>query len=323
MEVIQKGRETLFVTDENNVRYYNTDAGHSTVELPSQFVANCLAPDYSAMWVGIYNNQGKAQMFEIYVGEVLDSTPVYRNSYDVGGTAVLSIDVIDGVPWIVTNYGHIQTFNGRAFVTVASFPFAFDGVTIDGNTVGDIDSENSRRGVHPKGMRRYNKSLFININTNNQLIADLASNPTDDDDIFENIVVNERSPSGVWEYNTETGSLNHRYSLTNAGSGYTSTSKGYHRQLEAGPILILDNQYTRLLTAGRVETDKTELYVESPDVSPLGYFITPEITAQTVQEAWEKVVLKTDTLASGESIDVKYRTRKRVGYPKYVLQFTA
>jgi hypothetical protein len=317
MEVLQKGRETLFVTDENRVRYYNTTAGHSTVTLPTQFVACCLAPDYQAMWVGTYNNQGKAQMFEIYVGETIDSTPVYRNSYDVEGTAVLSVDVIDGIPWIVTNYGHIQTFNGRAFVTVASFPFAYDGVAIDGNSVGEIDFENSRRGIHPKGMRRYNKSLLININTNNQLIDDLAANPDDNDDVFENIVVNERSPSGIWEYNTETGSLNHRYSLTNGGKNYTTTAKGYHRQLEAGPILVIDNQYTRLLTAGRVDSATTEIFVEDPDISPLGYFITPEITAQTVQEAWDKVVLKTDTLEAGESIEVKYRTRKRTGYPKY------
>jgi hypothetical protein len=311
MDVSRIGQETLFVTDGNVVRYYNTTAGHDSFTLASHLTANCIATDYASTWVGTYSSEGSAYVYEVKVGNTIASA-----SYKVEGTAVLSMDVLDGIPYIVTDYGHVQAFNGRAFVTVATFPFAHDGVVIDGMGLSNIASDNGDRAIHPKGMRRYNRSFFININTNNQLIDDLATNPLDDDG-FENIVVNERSSSGVWEFNTETGVLNHRYSLANAGKNYTSTAKGYHRQLTSGPILITDNQYTRILTAGKVDADTTEIFAEEQDGSPLAYFITPEITAQTVQEAWEKVALKTDTLSSGESIELKYRTRKVSGYPKY------
>lgn len=312
MDVSRLGAETLFVTDGNLVRYYNTTAGHSTVTLPTQLTACCLATDSSATWVGTYSSEGLAYVYEIYVGEVSGSTPVARRSYKIDGTAVLSMDIVDTVPYIVTDRGKIQQFNGRGFVTVDQFPFADKGVTLAGLSLGNINDDNLERAIHPKGMRTQNKTLFININTNNQIIADLASNPLDNDDVFENVVVDERSPSGIWEFNTETKVLNHRYSLTDGDS-----TKGYHRQQSSGPILITDNQYTRLLTAGRVEADKTNLFAEAPTTVPTGYFITPEITARTVQEAWEKVVLKTNTLASGASIEVKYRTSKVAGYPKY------
>lgn len=312
MDVSNIGQETLFITDGNLVRYYNTTAGHSTVTLAEHFVACSMATDYKATFVGTYSNSGNARVYEIYVGEQIDSVPVARNSYAVDGTAVLSMDVIDGVVYIVTDRGHIQQFNGVAFVTVASFPFAFDSVAIDGMSTGDIAFSNIDRGIHPKGMRAYGKSLLININTNNQLIDDLASNPIDNDDVFNNVVVNERSASGVWEYSTETGTLNHRYALK-----YSENQVGAHRLQNSAPLLVLDNQYTRILTAGRITDTRTDIFVENPDQVPTSYFITPEIDSDTVQDALEHLVIKLNNLNEGESIEIKYRTSKTKGYPLY------
>lgn len=312
MDVSNIGAETLFVTDANLVRYYNPTAGHSTVTLAEDQVACALATDYKATFVGTYSNSGKARVYEIYVGEQVDSVPVARNSYPVDGTAVLSMDVVDGVVYIVTDRGHIQAFNGVAFVTVGSFPFAFDSVAIDGMSVGDIEASNIDRGIHPKGMRAYGKSLYLNVNTNNQLIDDLASNPLDNDDIFSNVVVNERSASGVWEFDTETRVLNHRYALK-----YSANQVGFHRLQNSAPILILDNQYTRILTAGRLDSARTDVFVENPDQVPTGYFITSEIDSNTVQEAWERFNLKVEQLGDGDSIEIKYRTSKNHEYPAY------
>lgn len=312
MDVSNIGQETLFVTDGNLVRYYNPTAGHSTVTLAEHLTACALATDYKATFVGTYSNSGNARVYEIYVGEQVDGTPVARNSYPVDGTAVLSMDVVDGVVYIVTDRGHIQAFNGVAFVTVGSFPFAFDSVAIDGMSVGDIAPANIDRGIHPKGMRAYGKSLMVNINTNNQLIDDLASNPIDNDDIFNNVVVNERSASGVWEFDTETRVLNHRYALK-----YSANQVGAHRLTKSAPILILDNQYTRILTGGRISDTRTDIFVENPDQVPTGYFITSEIDSDTVQDAWEHLALKIEPLADGESIEIKYRTDKNKEYPAY------
>ena len=311
MDVSRVGQETLFVTDGDKVRYYNTTAGHSTVTLATGHTACCLATDGFATWVGTYTNQDTALVYEIYVGEELAGTPIARRSYPIDGRAVLSMDIIDTIPYIVTDRGNIQRFNGRGFVTVASFPFADKGVTLAGLEVGNINDENIARAIHPKGMRKDGKKLLININTNNQLIETLAGNPLDNDDIFTNVVVDERSPSGIWEYDTETGVLNHRYALT------YPDYKGHHRQQSSGPILVLNNQYTRILTAGRVESDRTDIFAESPDDVPFSYFITPEIVANTVSEAWETLALKADTLKAGESIEIKYRTKNDRLFPLY------
>lgn len=312
LHVSNIGAETLFVTDKNLVRYYNSASGHSTVTLAADQVACCVATDYKATFVGTYSNSGNARVYEIYIGEQLDGAPVARNSYEVDGTAVLSMDVIDGAVYIITDRGHIQAFNGVSFVTVGSFPFALDSVTIDGLSVGDIESDNTDRAVHPKGMRKSNKSLFINVNTNNELIDDLADNPIDKDDIFSNVVVNERSASGVWEFNTETKSLNHRYALK-----YSDTQKGFHRLQKSAPILVLNNQYSRILTAGRCVSTRSDVFAENPDQIPFGYFITPEIDAGSITEAWAHLCIKTEKFTENDSIEVKYRTEKRVGYPAY------
>ena len=313
MDVSNVGQETLFVTDGNLVRYYNATSGHSTVTLGAHLVACSIVTDYKATFVGTYSNSGDARVYEIYVGEQLDSVPIARNSYKVDGSAVLSMDVIDGVVYIVTDRGHIQAFNGIAFVTVGSFPFAFDSVSIDGMTIGNIAADNRNRGIHPKGMRAYDKSLFININTNNQLIDDLASNPSDDDDIFSNVVVNERSASGVWEFDTETRGLNHRYSLK-----YATNQVGFHRLQTSAPILVLDNQYSRILTGGRCVSTRTDIFLENPDQVPTSYFISAEINSRNVQDAWNNLVLKAEQLRDGEVIEVKYRTTKNPHYPTYV-----
>lgn len=308
MDVSKIGQETLFVTDGNLVRYYNTTAFHSAITLSDEHTACCLATDYTGTWFGTYASDGEALIYFLQVGQ--DQA---TQAFKVDGTAVLSIEIVKGVPYILTDRGHIQTFDGRGFVTVQSFPFAFKSVVLDGLEVGNFDDSNIDRAIHPKGMRAHNDKLLININTDNQLIDTLASNPLDNDDVFTNYVVDERSPSGVWEYDVNTGVLNHRSALV-----YDTTTPGYHRNQTSGPILILNNQYTRFLTSGRVETDKTDIFAESPTEVPLSYFITPEIVASTVSEAWERVALKVDTLQVGESVEVKYRTRNNRLLPAYL-----
>lgn len=321
MNVSRLREETLFVTDGNKVRYFQKPDEHSTIYLATHLTACCIASDAYATWVGTYSGEGNAMVYEIYEDEtatVFDpgssavaNIPVARRSYPINGSAVLSMDIVDGVPYIVTDKGHIQTLNGRSFVTVAEFPFAMDGVSLAGLTLGNIDEDNTVRAIHPKGMRADNRSLFININTDNQLITDLAGNPIDDDDIFENVVVNPRSSSGIWEYNLDTGILNHRYAFTNA-----DTQNGFHRHQSSGPLLITKNQYTRILAASRLQSGRTDIYAEDPNGTPFGYFITREINSETIQDGWEKLAIKKDVL-NNETIDVKYRTNKKTKIPKY------
>ena len=290
MHVHRGGQETLFVTDKNLVRYYNATAGHSTVTLQTDLVATCVSSGVSAVWVGTNSDSiSDAYVYEIYVGEQLDGTPIARNAYKIDGRAVLSINVVDNVPYIITDRGNIQVFNGAGFKTVASFPFAFIKDNLEGVRIGSV-SLPVYTPVHPKGMQRYGDSLYININT--QLESDNDKTPN-------------RTPSGVWEFNTATGSLNHRYALSEGITDYGA----YIADL-SGPIMIANTDETFLLVVGAQNNGTAGIYAESSNTNQ-SYFVTPEIMSGTVQDSYESAYMKAKTLGAGESIKMKYRTTKR------------
>lgn len=287
------GQETLFVTDKNIVRYYNTTAGHSTVTLGTGLVACCIDSGVNATWVGTYSESSdNAYVYEIYVGEQLNGTPIARNAYKVDARTVLSLTVINNVPYIITEKGNLQVFNGAGFSTVASLPFAGDSVVLDNMRIGSISSNNKGRAVHPKGMQASNGSIFININTETESLVN-------QDPYAKN------SPAGVWEYNAMTGQLHHRFAFAE-----TSTSKGSKENQWSGPLLVADLPTVFIMAGGEIEdTDLFGLFMDTSDA--FGYFTTQEIMAQTVEEAFESVYIKAKTPASGESITLKYRTTKR------------
>lgn len=292
------GQETLFVTDKNLVRYYNSTAGHSTVTLQTDLVACCVTSGVSATWVGTYNTSvDNAYVYEIYVGEQISSVPVARNAYKIDGKAVLTAETIDNVPYIFTDTGNLQAFNGAGFETVASLPFAGSDIILSGVIPIQMQSMNRSRPVHPKGMKRHNRSLYISINTK-----------TSDN------VTPENTPSGIWEYDIDTKQLTHRFSFADASTDAGATIMG-----ESGHLLLVNNAYTTVLSvASSNETGVTGLYGNTSS-TPQSHFVTKEIESQTIQDAYKDVFQKAKTMAAGESIELKFRTVKR---DKISAQFT-
>ena len=196
------GQETIFVTDGNLVKYYNTTAGHSTVTLNASLTASCIDSGVNAVWVGTYTeNSDSAYVYEIHVGEQADGAPVARNAFKVEGRAVLSISVIDNVPYIITDRGNLQAFNGAGFTTIAQLPMAFTDEQFQSITTYSVPADPNDRPIHPKGMQPYNDSIYININTE-KVNGDYPM----------------RTPSGIWEYNKTTGQFNNRFSLSDSAS---------------------------------------------------------------------------------------------------------
>lgn len=289
MHVHRGGQETLFVTDGNLIRYYNATSGHSTVTLQSDLTACCVSSGVSAIWVGTYvEGSSNAYVYEIYVGEQIDGVTVARNAYKVEGRAVLSIQVIDNVPYIITEKGNLQAFNGSGFTTIAQLPFANTEDVLKGVTPGLIQDSNTARPVHPKGMQTNNNSLYININT--EMVG--GKYPT-------------ATPSGVWEYNTKTGVLNHRFAFSE-----TATRKGGKIMGSSGPILVLDNEDTLMLACGGLYDGNTGLYAVSNTADPYGYFVTREIASGTVTDTYEAVYLKASKVTGSDTIDTAYRIVK-------------
>lgn len=283
MHVHRGGAETLFVLDENTVRYWNTAAGASTVTLQTDLTANCVTSGVNAIWVGTKSTSDQnAYVYEIYIGETdpVSANPIARNAYKVDGTAVMAIEVIDNVPYIVTEKGGIQAFNGAGFSTVASFPFA--------NTTEVINTNS----IHPNGMKLHGDSLYINIATEiRESNEDYAKN----------------TPSGIWEYNRITGQLTHRFAFAEDD---TENGAPHLNNFIGGALYIMDNTYGLLLASAENGKSNAASGVYADTGSGFGYLITGELNSDSVQDFYESVYLKAKTLASGESIELKYRKTK-------------
>lgn len=293
LEVVNSQKETFYVTNKNAIHYVEKGGSEKIVTLDSNVVACCLAPGLSgAMWVGTYNEtSGKAKVYEIYTGEVVGSTSVYRQAYEIDALAILAIWMINNTPFIVTERGDIMQFNGAGFVTVAEFPFKFSERTLNGVISGQIQSSNRSRPIHPRGVKVHNDSVFISVNTDSN------------EDAY---AINPKAHSGIWEFNYKTGQLNHRFAFAHQTTDYGTSSLGF-----AYPLLIVDNPYTFLI-AGAYDSyaNKDNVYMTT-DATPQGWFVTPEIMSQTIADAYEAVYHKAKTLANGEEISMQYRTSKR------------
>lgn len=287
LHVHRGGQETLFVTDDNKVHYYNSTAGHSTVTLQSHLVASCVDSGVSAIWVGTYTEtHGNAYVYEMYVGEQIDSVTVSRNAYEVDGRAVLALWVKDNIPYIVTERGNVQAFNGAGFTTIDTFPMKI-GRNLDNVRAGQIQDSFYSRPVHPRGVKTYNNSTFISINSNSET------------DVY---AVNSRFHSGIWELDHTTNKLNHRFSFANDDYGSSSVQN-------SAPLIVVDNQYTFMM-AGSVRNNNCGLYMTTTDTNQ-AWFVTPEITSDTVQEAYEVIYHKAKTLGASEDVYTLYRNTKR------------
>lgn len=294
MHVHHGGQETLFVTDGNKVHYANTTSGHNTVTLGTDMIACCVDSGVSAIWVGTYSDSSdNAYVYEMYVGETLpDGTSVARNAYKIDARAVLSITVLDNIPYIITDRGNLMRFNGAGFSTVQQLPFSGSSVVLDGVSIGNVDDDNDERPVHPKGMKAANDSIFISVRTQ-----------TDQNGFNQNLYA-KNSPSGVYEYNTVTGQLHHRYAFANA-----ATDNGAKVTRYGGPILIADNPYTFLMAGAEINDTTAGLFMETD--SQYGYFVTTEIMSDSVTDSFESTYIKSKLLSGNDSITLKYRTEKK------------
>ena len=299
MEVQRTGIDTLFVTDGNKIRYYNSTAGHSLITLDNTMTACAIATGVDATWVGTFTStESQAFVYEIFVGETTaGGTPVAHQAYPIDGRAVLAMCTVDNIPYIVTDKGHIQAFNGAGFVTIGSFPFAHSSVSLSGVAAGLVQNPNDARGIHPKAMKVNNGIIHVFTNTA------LEYTPTDGRKTGD-----ERSASGIWTFDPATKSLNHMSAIT-----MNANQRGHHYLSNSGPLYIVDDQYTRFMCGAQTSASENGLFVDGTYGE--SYIITPEITATSVTEAWEKVYLKTTSLSASNLVSVKYRTTESLAYP--------
>lgn len=296
MEVLRTGKDTLFVTDGNKVRYYNSTAGHASFTLDTTMEAISLTPSLDRMWAGTMTlNEQSAFVYELQVGNTLAN-----NAYEVEGRACVAMFTYQNTPFVITERGFIQAFNGAGFETVAQFPWANESYVMEDCAPGTISSSGVNRGIHPKGVKREGDKVYILINNNNEYSGAVAEN------------FNERSQSGIWVLDLKTYSLSHRFSFGDSYSSY-----GSQKLIYSGPILLTGIPTSKIIAAAGIssaDANSGGLWTESTE-TPQGYFTTERHESDSVADAFETFVVKADTLDTDESITVKYKDVSRTNLP--------
>jgi len=302
MDVLRSGTDTLFITDKNKIRYYNGVANGTIITIDSQMVASTMTPSLDRMWVGSYTEvENNAYVYEVQVGGVNTlGDPSYNQSYAIEGRACLTMFTYNNTPFVVTDQGYIQAFNGAGFVTVAQFPWATKSKIMRGCRPGLVQASSTSRAIHPKGAQVSGKYCYIYVNA------------TDGFDSSKNL--STRSPSGVWVLDLETYSLTHKYALTDTTADY-----GSHKVNFSGPLLITNTPETRLMVGGEVETEG--VWMEGT-ATPQAHFTLVRHESESVADAFEAFAIKNDTLASGETVTVKYKDLTLPGFPLLVNSVT-
>lgn len=298
LEVLRTGADTLFITDGNKIRYYNTAAAGTIITLDTLMTASCLTPSLDRMWVGTYTEvENNAWVYEVQVGNATAT-----QAYEIDGRVALTAFTYNNTPFVITERGYIQAFNGVGFSTIAQFPWANESKVMEGCRPGNVQNPNTSRAIHPKGAKVKGKYCYINVNA-------------DDEFISGDKLLSPRGASGVWVLDLETYSLTHRYAMADDvspyGSSYVSNS---------GPLLITNTPDTRLIVASYVNGEEG-LWMES-DEENQGYFITTRHESDSVADAFETVVVKTDTLNTEESVITKYKDETRPNFPLEVTDVT-
>ena len=291
LEVLRTGADSLFITDGNKIRYYNTAAAGTIITLDTLMTANCLTSGVDRMWVGTYTEvENNAWVYEVQVGNTATT-----QAYEIDGRVCLTMFTHNNTPFVITERGYIQAFNGVGFQTIAQFPWANESKVMEGCRPGNVQDPNTSRAIHPKGAKVKGKYCYINVNA-------------DDEFITNDYLLSPRGASGVWVLDLETYSLTHRYAMADDvspyGSSYVSNS---------GPILVTNTPDTRLIVASFVN-GKEGLWMESDNVNQ-GYFIATRHEADSVADSFEALVIKTDTLDTGEEVIAKYKDESRPNFP--------
>ena len=291
LNVIKIGGERLTVTDGNQLHFYIltsgtiADAGDQTsqvgvVDALATHTITCCKAGYSTAWVGTYTEDDDEGIVYSWDGRSAEFTTAYK----IGAKACLSMEIVNNVPYIVTETGEIKAFSGSSFQTVGKFPFADKILFADGVETGLIQVENRSRPVHPKGMKLIGDILYIFANWEDSANS---GNPID-----------EQTPSGLWAFDINTRSLTHVASPNNSHIHGSS------------PLMTINDPATRFFIGGRTDlgySDTRGIWIENLDAANYGYIVTNEIQSDSVSDVYKELVVKALHNATSEIL-VKYRT---------------
>jgi hypothetical protein len=250
------------------------------------------------------NGDGFGLVYEWDGGDVLP-TRVYKLDSFGAFTATTVGDTL----YILTTNGELQVLEGGGFRTVGALPIVGKYKNLD-NWDGDFNPVN----VGQRGMVAKDGKILINISSKIDASSVSAGS------YFPYF------PSGVWEYDPQTGRFSHKFSATMDKTGSVDMGQWCSPALAdscpGGIQATKDNRsYSILLQHGYYTdasaTNKSAIYVDDQfgTTKRRARIWTNEVFAPEDTTQWE-VALKYQKMKNADDkIVVKYRTHRSAAYP--------
>lgn len=287
----------------NNYKVISVQSDFHTIDterliLSQEFEVNWIRSSNSAYWIGCrhkYGGEGTVFMWDGYSEYV-------TGDYGVGAETTLSCVIKDEIPYVVNSKGILMAFNGGGFVEIDRFPIANDKIYRLNDAI--VGTYSHSMNIHRNGMAIIDGNIHILLSGKVQKNA----SPTD-------YTYLENQPSGIWEYTKDTG-LYHKYSICYTDSSGGGYEYGILNLTQAGALIPINKTWGGFLAGAQIyttagATEKGVINVSSPgdSMKKMGYFITPKLYGNQIEEMWQKIYVLYKTLsASDDFICVKYRT---------------
>lgn len=257
----------LQVIDKNDV------VTNSRLIMPFGYSIRNIYASSDRYWIGCTNLIGTNAKIIEWDGFSL----TYNNEYDVIGDIPLCGFIVANIPYFITNYGYIYRFSGGSFKVVQQFPLAEETLpTLDVSTYGSVVNSDK---------------VYI--------LADDNTGPSAD------ITVSRKFRTGIWEFNTETLSLNHQRAMGASKTAGTDPDYGQSPLADTGGLLFAFTANSNVLMAGGRfysaysgtqhyaiwRTIQNKARYQSVGTNR-GYFITTYILFDEVEAAWEGIWVK-------------------------------
>lgn len=243
----------------------------------------------------------------VYEWDGGDTVPTRVYKLDAFGA--LSATTIGDTLYILTTNGEVQVLGGNGFETVAQFPIVGKYRNLS-NWDGDFNPIN----VGQRGMTKRDGNILINISSS------ISTGTIVGNAYFENF------PSGVWEFDTKTGSLTHKFSTTMDKTGVKDMGQWANPSLaNSCPGAIQSTKSDRdnsiLVQAGYYTdagtTNLAAIYVDDQfgTTKRRARFVTNQIFSPDQTSQWAIAMKYVKMKNADDKILVKYRLGSDANYP--------
>lgn len=258
-----------------------------------------LLPGPDRIWVLTLNvNGGKGV---IYQWDGVNTTYTSSNSNILEAAGALSGVMLNDVPYIMDTDGNLQSWNGGAFVTVASLNRKRY------KKLYNVLSNVNNRFIHPNGMAVVDGKIQVLVDTRNYEL---------------NFYTEDTMPAGIYEFDPKypTKGLVHKQPFGLSKAASTITDYGQLKINMAGGIQQINTQSLSASNNGSFlagigyysdsVTVKYGIYYDdlNDTLQKAGSFITLKFDSQALKDSWPDTYLIYKKLAaSTDRIIAKYR----------------